>query len=101
MTEHTGESSGWGLVLSFIDQSQSFCTGFACGQIWQQMTMSLPKIESLILDAGGALDQIRAMANQKGYSCEPAEEAHGWFTVTMHKVQPERDTSKPDLKVVP
>ena len=65
--------------MPFIDGSQSFATGFQCGQIWERLNHG-DKIESQYIHAD-AKDQIEMICKRFHalYKIEPIYE--GWYVL--------------------
>lgn len=102
MTEkESGLSAGYALVVSFPDQSPSFCYGFEAGQLNQQMKFGLTtEIEETTRIENREV--IRRCAEYLGWRVEVTpSEIEGWDLTKLIKVSPRRDRPNPHgLKVV-
>lgn len=58
--------SDFTMVMPFIDQSDKFCQGFECGQIWEQMKMN-KNFDHYLFNVKNK-DQIEMMCRRFNYS---------------------------------
>lgn len=82
------EDRAFALVVSFPDQSATFCHGFEAGQLWQRMTSGT----EATIEATTRVENrevIRRCASALGWtvSVQPSE-IEGWDFTTMEKVGP-------------
>jgi len=71
---------GYGLLMPFIDDSNSFVHGFECGQIWTLIEQKKPLEKYLIHKSNEK--QVRMICDRAYYSCAIETIDDTWSYVT-------------------
>ena len=78
------EETEYGLIMKFHDASESFCNGFECGMLWQDMAQ-LKNIETTVHSEN--LEQIKSMVVHFGYAIEfKPTDIEGWTFIKAYYV---------------
>lgn len=95
MTKYMSE---YGLVVSFVDQSEAFVLGFEAGMLWKRMQDGEPYIEMQIHTKNKEV--IKRMASAEYYSAiyESVPMYDEWSVVKLTKISV--TPIKPSLKIV-
>jgi hypothetical protein len=94
-TESGISEGGYSLIVSFPDQSPSFCHGFEAGQLWERMCrfpIGLPPDGVADIETITRIENrevIRRMADNRGWQVETKKtDVEGWDATTLRKVAP-------------
>lgn len=81
----------YGLIMPFLDASESFCHGYECGLLDQRMSLGTA-IEQITVHTVN-VGQIELICQKNGYRGEFANsEVEGWTYFEAKKILPKSDT---------
>jgi hypothetical protein len=72
------------LIMPFMDESESYTNGFEAGQLWEQMSSSIP-IKDRAVHSDNA-EQIKLICDHFGYQYKLDFSGEGWQILNANPV---------------
>ena len=95
MSDDAEGNVGYGLIVSFPDESASFVNGFEAGALWNRLTGGAEAEISLTTHTENR-EVIARMADAQGWDVEvTTSQVQGWDFTKLEKTKPARERPNP------